>query len=72
MEGLAGYFPSSASFHEHAGDVAEEKLFVPLFSGLASLMARVRAIQQSRVQGYLILIFAALFLLLFWEVWFGF
>ena len=72
MEGLTGYFPSGASFEEHAGDVAEEKLFVPLFSALAGLMARVRAIQRSRVQVYLILIFVALFLLLFWEVWFGF
>ncbi len=72
MEGLAGYFPSRASFHEQARDVAEERLFVPLFSALASLMARVRAIQHSRVQGYLIMIFAALFFLLFWEVWFGF
>jgi formate hydrogenlyase subunit 3/multisubunit Na+/H+ antiporter MnhD subunit len=66
--GPEGYFPREASFEEHTGDPAGERLLVPATRQVVGVLSRLRAIQQGRVQLYLAYIFATLIALLLWRL----
>ncbi len=61
-------FPAAASLETHTPDVAREKLFHPLYQGLTDLVARVRALQQGRVQVYVLYIVITISVLLLWKL----
>lgn len=63
-----GVYPDSASFHSETPDLAREKLFAPLFRTAASLLGRLRWLQQGQVHLYILYIVAALIVLLAWAL----
>ncbi|MBI2082028.1 MAG: hypothetical protein HYT76_00515 [Deltaproteobacteria bacterium] len=67
----AGLFPQPGSFAEQAEDLAERRLFRPLFKRTDQSFLFVRKMQQGKIQAYLALIFVTILALLLWEVWFG-
>lgn len=66
-----GAFPKPSSFEGHVEDLSERILFGPVVQKIERLLSWVRNKQRSRVQDYLVYIFATLLLLLIWEVWIG-
>ena len=66
--GPDGYFPAEASFEEHTGDPAGERLILPATRRLLGVLSRVRVIQQGRLQLCLAYIFATLVALLLWRL----
>ena len=67
-EGPAGYFPAGASYEEHPGDVAGERFLVPATRRVIRALGRIRALQQGRLQLYLVYIAATLVALLVWQL----
>lgn len=65
-EAPQGLFPQRAAFASHARDVAREGLFDPIFSAVASALARLRVIQHGNVHLYILYIAVALIVLLLW------
>ncbi len=61
-------FPSEASLETHTPDLASESLFRPLFAGLEGALARLRALQQGRVQVYVLYIVLTISALLLWKL----
>lgn len=60
----SGFFPGKASFETHAGDTANEYLFRPSFRFVDRAMARLRWIQEGRVQVYVLYVALTLLILL--------
>lgn len=60
----SGFFPRRASFETHAGDTANKYLFHPLFRFVDWAMARLRWLQEGRVQIYVLYVTAVLVILL--------
>jgi len=67
-DGPTGYFPVSARHDVIVGDMAGERLVVPLTRRFVSLVGRVRMIQQGHLQLYLAYIFVTLVALLVWRL----
>jgi hydrogenase-4 component B len=67
-EGPAGYFPTKAYFEEHLGDPAGERLLIPATRRVVRALARLRVIQQGRLQLYLVYIAVTLVVLLIWQI----
>jgi len=67
-EPAAGLFPDHASFATETGDVVTRRVFQPLFARGAWLLARLKFLQQGRVQLYVLYIAATLIALLIWKV----
>ena len=67
-EGPAGYFPSGASYEEHPGDVAGERFLLPATRRTLDLLSRLKALQQGRLQLYLVYIAVTLVALLVWQL----
>ncbi len=63
-----GYFPSSARYEEHVGDMAGERLVLPAYRRAVLLLGRVRVLQQGRIQLYLAYILVTLIVLLVWQL----
>lgn len=63
-----GVFPVSASFHSETPDAARERLFGPLFIGIANLLGRLRWLQHGQVHLYILYIVVALMVLLAWAL----
>lgn len=63
-----GVFPVAASFHSETPDVAQERLFRPLFKVAAALLGRLRWMQQGRVHLYVLYIVVTLMVLLAWAL----
>lgn len=59
-----GLFPRKATFETHAGDTANEYLFRPSFRFVDSAMAKLRWIQEGRVQVYVLYVAIMLLILL--------
>lgn len=59
-----GFFPNQAKFEMHAGDTADRYIFRPLFQTVACLLARLRWLQEGRVQIYVLYIAVTLLVLL--------
>ncbi len=64
----AGYFPHSAALESYTPDVAYVKLARPLGRMVKHALARLRWIQQGRVQLYLLYMFVTLLVLLMWKL----
>jgi NADH:ubiquinone oxidoreductase subunit 5 (subunit L)/multisubunit Na+/H+ antiporter MnhA subunit len=67
-EGPAGYFPARAHREEHPGDMAGERLVLPATRLVVRALSRVHAIQQGRLQIYLVYIAVTLVALLVWQL----
>jgi hypothetical protein len=66
--GPEGYFPKTAHYEEHLGDPAGERFLVPATRRIVRGLARLRVIQQGRLQLYLVYIAVTLVVLLIWQV----
>ena len=65
-QGPEGYFPKTATFEEHTGDPAGERLLIPATRQVLAALSRLQVIQRGRIQLYLAYIFATLIALLLW------
>jgi len=63
-----GLFPVKAELHTHTDDVFTQKLFQPLFLGIARLLQRLHWLQQGRVQIYILYLTITLLTLLIWNL----
>lgn len=61
-------FPADASLETHTPDLARERIFHPLYQGLNDLVSRLRALQQGRVQVYVLYIVLTISVLLLWKL----
>ena len=66
--GPDGYFPAKARYEEHAGDMAGERFLVPATRRVVEALSRLKAIQQGRLQLYLVYIAVTLVVLLVWQL----
>lgn len=62
-----GCFPKAAAFHSETPDVAGERLYGPLFTGLTNAALRLRWLQHGRIQIYILYILVTLLVLLVWK-----
>jgi hypothetical protein len=62
------YFPVSASIATHTDDVCQDKLYRPMFRGIAWGLSKLRWLQHGRVQIYVLYIALTLLALLLWEL----
>ena len=60
----SGLFPEKAYFESHVGDTANEYFFRPSFRMVDQTMARLRWIQEGRVQVYVLYVAVTLLILL--------
>jgi hydrogenase-4 component B len=67
-QGPDGYFPAEAHFEEHLGDMAGERFLLPATRRAVRILSRLHAIQQGRLQLYLVYIAVTLVVLLVWQV----
>ena len=63
-----GYFPRAASLSTTTPDAARVALFEPVFSGAGWVLARMRWLQQGRIQLYVLYIALTLLVLLVWKL----
>jgi hydrogenase-4 component B len=68
VEPPQGYFPISAHFEEHLGDLAGERFLVPLSRRILGALSKLRVIQEGRVQIYLGYVFLTVIALLLWQI----
>ncbi len=68
LDGPRELFPRRASFESHLPDVFVERLFRPLFQGVAQASASLRWFQQGRIQLYVLYIAVTLLVLLIWKL----
>jgi len=61
-----GYFPKEAELATYTDDTFTEKLFRPLFAGVAWLFGKLQWMQHGRISLYILYIAIALLALLFW------
>jgi len=67
-QGPDGFFPAEARYEEHLGDMAGERLLLPATRRVVRALSRVHAIQQGRLQLYLVYIAVTLVVLLVWQL----
>jgi hydrogenase-4 component B len=63
-----GTFPQASSLATETPDVAREVIFRPLFAGTGWALARLRWLQQGRIQLYVLYIALTLLVLLIWKL----
>jgi formate hydrogenlyase subunit 3/multisubunit Na+/H+ antiporter MnhD subunit len=63
-----GYFPRAASLSTATPDAARVALYEPAFSGVGWVLARMRWLQQGRIQLYVLYIALTLLVLLVWNL----
>jgi hydrogenase-4 component B len=68
QEGPAGYFPATAHYEEHLGDMAGERFLVPATRRVLRAISRIKVIQQGQLQLYLVYIAVTLVALLVWQL----
>jgi hydrogenase-4 component B len=68
QRGPDGYFPAGARYEEHLGDLAGERLLLPATRRVVRVLSRLHAIQQGRLQLYLVYIAVTLVALLIWQL----
>jgi hypothetical protein len=68
QQGPDGYFPAKARYEEHLGDVAGERVLLPATRRVVRALSRLHAIQQGRLQLYLVYIAVTLVVLLIWQL----
>ncbi len=60
----SGFFPVSASWETHPEDMAREQVYRPMFTFVERVSARIRKLQEGRVQFYLLYMALTLLILL--------
>jgi hypothetical protein len=68
QRGPDGYFPAGAHYEEHLGDMAGERILLPATRRVVRALSRLHAIQQGRLQIYLVYIAVTLVALLVWQL----
>jgi hydrogenase-4 component B len=68
QDGPSGYFPVTATYEEHVGDMAGERVLAPASRSFVRTLSRIRILQQGRVQLYLVYIAVTLITLLIWQL----
>jgi NADH:ubiquinone oxidoreductase subunit 5 (subunit L)/multisubunit Na+/H+ antiporter MnhA subunit len=63
-----GLFPKRASLHTHTADVFRQRIYQPLFTGIAWLATKLHWFQQGRIQVYVLYIALTIFILLIWKL----
>jgi hydrogenase-4 component B len=71
QQGPDGYFPVAARYEEHLGDMAGERVLLPATRRVVRTLSRLHAIQQGRLQLYLVYIAVTLVVLLVWQLGIG-
>jgi hypothetical protein len=61
-------FPLRAEFSSHTPDLFTRGVFRPAFSGIGSLLSRLRWLQHGRLQLYVLYLAATLLVLLVWKL----
>ncbi|OGJ90276.1 MAG: hypothetical protein A2268_12425 [Candidatus Raymondbacteria bacterium RifOxyA12_full_50_37] len=64
----ADYFPAQASIETHTADPSNERVYRPVFAQAVGLLSRMRALQQGRIQIYVLYIVVTLIALLLWKL----
>jgi len=64
LEGVDGYFPRRARFASHTADLFLERVFTPVFRGVAAVLHLVTPMQSGVVQAYVLYITITLVVLL--------
>jgi len=63
-----GLFPRSAGVHTHTSDLFVDRLYRPLFRGVAWVAQRLGWLQQGRIQMYVLYIAITVLVLLVWKL----
>ena len=63
-----GIFPVAASLHDETPDLARERLYDPIFRGLARGLGWVHGLQQGQVHWYVLYVVVTLLVLLTWAL----
>jgi len=63
-----GIFPAAASLHDETPDLARERLYDPIFRGLARGLGWVHKLQQGQVHWYVLYVVATVLVLLTWAL----
>jgi NADH:ubiquinone oxidoreductase subunit 5 (subunit L)/multisubunit Na+/H+ antiporter MnhA subunit len=66
--GPDGFFPTSARYERHVGDMAGERFLIPAYRRVLRLFSSVRGLQHGRIQLYLAYILITLIVLLVWQL----
>jgi len=64
----AGVFPAPAHYEQHVGDMAGERLLVPVWRRFLQMAGRARVIQHGRMQLYLVYVLCTLVTLVVWQL----
>jgi NADH:ubiquinone oxidoreductase subunit 5 (subunit L)/multisubunit Na+/H+ antiporter MnhA subunit len=65
---ISALFPLRAEFSSHTPDLFTRGVFRPAFSGIGSLLSRLRWLQHGRLQLYVLYLAATLLVLLVWKL----
>ncbi len=68
QEAVSGYFPREARYERHPGDLAGERVIVPVVRRLLAGIDRLRIVQHGRVQVYLVYILVTVVAVLLWQL----
>jgi hydrogenase-4 component B len=68
LEPPEGFFPTSAAFQSEVSDPCQGEIYEPAFERLNRAMARLRWLQQGKVQLYVLYLALTLFGLLIWKL----
>ncbi len=63
-----GMFPTAAHFDKHVGDMAGERVLVPIWRTFLHTALRLKVIQHGRMQLYLVYVLVTLVGLLLWQI----
>lgn len=63
-----GLFPAEANLHTHTVEWFRHRIYEPIFSGVAWIAAKLRWLQQGRLQVYVLYIAVTLLVLLIWQL----
>ena len=63
-----GYFPREAHHERHPGDLAGERIIVPIMRRMLTVFGRLRIVQHGRVQLYLVYILVTVVVVLLWQL----
>jgi hypothetical protein len=67
-EPVSGYFPREAHHELHPGDLAGERIIVPVTRRALAALGLLRIVQHGRVQMYLVYILVTVVVVLLWQL----
>jgi hydrogenase-4 component B len=63
-----GLFPTQADLHTHTPDLFRQRVYQPIFTGVAWLASKLRWLQQGWIQIYVLYIALTILVLLIWKL----